>query len=116
MNNKNMRHVVKAKLNLIQSGNELERFIKLENTEDNLGVTPIVSFFIQSDPISEVGVNGCQAVDMLEYTKFLFESLNEAFPCIENDLTIKKIEEAIHWQNERTKDRERRKVEGKNEA
>ena len=52
---------------------------------------------------------------MLEYVKCLFESLNEAFPCRENALTITKIEEAIHWQEARTKDRIRRNVEGKNE-
>ena len=31
-------------------------------------------------------------------------------------LTITQIEEAIHWQDARTKDRENRKVEGKNEV
>ena len=93
-----------------------EPFIEIENIEDVRGVAPIVKFTIQSDPISEVGVNGCQALDMLEYTKCLFQSLNESFPCRENALTITKIEEAIHWQHARTGDRERRKVEGKNEA
>jgi len=108
-----MRHVEKALLKF----NEQESstgFIRLENTEDTKGVAPIVSFTIQSDPISEVGVNGVQALDMLKYTKCLFESLNEAFPCRENALTITKIEEAIHWQDARTKDRQRRSVEGKN--
>ncbi len=90
-------------------------FIELENTEDVKGVAPIVKFTIQSDPISEVGVNGCQALDMLEYTKYLFQSLNEAFPCRENALTITKIEEAIHWQEARTRDRQRRNVEGTNQ-
>ena len=89
-------------------------FIEVESTEDVKGIAPIVKFTIQSDPIGEVGVNGCQALDMLEYTKCLFESLNEAFPCRENALTITKIEEAIHWQHARTLDRERRKVEGQN--
>lgn len=90
-------------------------FVEIENVEDVKGVAPIVKFTIQSDPISEVGVNGCQALDMLEYVKCLFESLNEAFPCRENALTITKIEEAIHWQEARTRDRIRRNVEGKNE-
>ena len=75
-----------------------------------------VTFTIQSAPISEVGTDGCQAVDMLEYTKNLFKSLDDVYPCRENALTITKIEEAIHWQEARTKDREKRKVEGKNEA
>jgi hypothetical protein len=104
-----MRHVEKA----LQKYGATE-FITIKNVEDVKGVAPIVSFTIQSDPIKEVGVNGCQALDMLVYVKFLFESLNEAFPCRENSLTITKIEEAIHWQEARTKDRERRKVEGEN--
>ena len=115
-----MRHVEKAR-NLLEreydrsaENMSLLNFIKIENTEDVKGVAPIVSFTIQSDPISEVGVNGVQALDMLKYTKCLFQSLNEAFPCRENALTITKIEEAIHWQDARTKDRQRRSVEGKN--
>lgn len=110
-----MRHVEKA---LVKYNDECKstNFIQLENTEDVKGVAPIVSFTIQSDPISEVGVNGVQALDMLIYTKCLFQSLNEAFPCRENALTITKLEEAIHWQEARTKDRERRSVEGQNKA
>jgi len=106
-----MRHVQKA---LIEMGES--PFIKIENVEDTKGVAPIVSFTVQSDPIGEVGVNGIQAVDILNYCKHLFKSLNDAFPCRENSLTITKIEEAIHWQDARTKDREKRKVEGKNAA
>ena len=111
-----MRHVEKA---LLKYNDECypevpTNFIKLQNVEDVKGVAPIVSFQIQSDPISEVGVNGVQALDILKYTKCLFESLNEAFPCRENSLTITKIEEAIHWQDARTKDRQRRLVEGYN--
>ena len=88
--------------------------IEIDNAEDVHGVPAVVKFTIQSNPISEVGVNGCQAVDMLMYVKCLFESLNDKFPCRENSLTITKIEEAIHWQDARTADRMRRNVEGKN--
>lgn len=104
-----MRHVEKA----LQKFGPTE-FITIANKEDIKGVAPIVSFTIQSDPIKEVGVNGIQATDMLEYVKFLFQSLNDAFPCRENALTITKIEEAIHWQEARTKDRLKRQVEGEN--
>ena len=104
-----MRHVEKA----LQKFGETP-FIKIENAEDIKGIAPIVSFTVQSDPIKEVGVNGIQASDMLIYVKCLFESLNEAFPCRENALTITKIEEAIHWQEARTKDRLKRQVEGEN--
>ncbi len=73
-----------------------------------------VTFFIQDGPIKEVGENGLQAVDMLEFVQHLFSSLNKAYPCRENALTITKIEEAIHWQTARTTDREKRNVEGTN--
>jgi hypothetical protein len=113
-----MRHVEKALLKYNEDcyPEVPTTFIKLENTEDVKGVAPIVSFTIQSDPIGEVGVNGCQALDMLKYTKCLFQSLNDVFPCRENALTITKIEEAIHWQEARTRNRTKRGVEGKNEA
>jgi hypothetical protein len=110
-----MRHVSKA-LAKYQIKEEVTSFIKIENEDDIKGIAPIVSFTIQSDPISEVGLNGVQALDMLKYVKYLFESLNDTFPCRENSLTITKIEEAIHWQNARTKDRQSRLVEGTNNA
>ncbi len=112
----NPRHVVKAWEKMPLNENRNKFFIEIENGEDVKGVAPIVKFTIQSDPIGEVGVNGCQAIDMLEYTKCLFQSLNDAFPCRENALTITKIEEAIHWQEARTKDRLNRQVEGQNKA
>jgi hypothetical protein len=110
-----MRHVENAlvKFKAEQGDN---KFISLQNIEDTKGVAPVVSFTVQSDPIGEVGVNGVQALDILVYIKCLFQSLNDAFPCRENALSITKIEEAIHWQDARTKDRERRKVEGLNRA
>lgn len=113
-----MRHVEKAleKLKALRLPNEPQDFIEIENIQDIKGIAPIVKFTIQSDPISEVGVNGCQASDMLEYVKCLFESLNDVFPCRENALTLTKLEEAIHWQDARTKDRMRRAVEGKMQA
>ena len=110
-----MRHVVKAWQEMPMDENSSKFFIEIENSEDVKGVPPIVKFKLQSDPISEVGVNGCQALDMLIYVKHLFASLNEVFPCRENALTITKIEEAIHWQDARTKDRQRRQVEGTNQ-
>jgi hypothetical protein len=111
-----MRHVEKAllKYNAECYPSISTDFIELKNVEDVKGVAPIVSFTIQSDPIGEVGINGVQALDMLKYVKCLFESLNEAFPCMENQISIEKIEEAIEWQNRRTQDRLRRKVEGLN--
>lgn len=113
-----MRHVEKA-LKWLKADNperDYGNFIEIENIEDVKGIAPVVKFTIQSDPIGEVGVNGVQALDMLEYVKYLFKSLNDAYPCVENAHTVDAIDEAIFWQNERTKDRISRSVEGKNEA
>ena len=73
-----------------------------------------LSFKIQDGPIGENGVNGVQVTDVLEFTCKLYKSLNSAFPCRENSLTITKIEEALHWQEARTRDRVKRDVEGFN--
>jgi hypothetical protein len=118
INIKEMRHVEKALLlyNDMCYPEVPTTFIELENIEDVKGVAPKVSFTVQSDPISEVGVNGVQALDLLKYTLCLFKSLNEAFPCKENACSITKMEEAIHWQEARTRDRIRRNVEGQNKA
>jgi len=75
-----------------------------------------VSFKIQDGPIKENGLNGCQVVDIIATAKKIIEGLNEKFPCRENSITITKLAEAIMWQEERTKDRESRKVEGTSNA
>jgi len=91
------------------------RRINLETADDYIAVDGRqVTFTIQDGPIGEVGVNGMQVTDMLNFVKEVYKSLNRAFPCRENSITITKIEEAIHWQDARTKDREQRGVEGQN--
>jgi hypothetical protein len=113
-----MRHVEKAlnRYNLNLYPEVPTGYIQIENLEDTKGVAPIVKFTIQSDPVKEVGVNGVQALDIIKYAKCLFESLNSDFPCKENEQTIIKLQEAIQWQEERTRDRMRREVEGFNLA
>lgn len=74
----------------------------------------MVSFKIQNGPIKEVGLNGCQLIDMVEVAKIMLEKLNEKFPCRENAITITKLDEALMWQDKRTADREARNVEGLN--
>lgn len=115
----NMRHVLKAwnkfPLDKEVGGKTTKFFIEIDNAEDVKGVAPVVKFTVQSDPIGEVGVNGLQATDMLEYVKYLFESLNEAYHSDFNDQTINAINIALHFQELRTKDRELRKVEGTNQ-
>lgn len=71
-----------------------------------------ISFTIQNGPM--FGVNGCQVTALIEAALLIIETLNSAFPCRENALTITKLQEALMWQEARTKDREKRQVEGYN--
>lgn len=111
------RHVVKAWEAMPHNREDSKAskfFIEIENSENIKGVAPIVKFTLQSDPIGEVGINGCQASDMLEYVKRLFISLDNSFPCEENQTTIKHINLALEAQTERTANRIKREVEGTN--
>ena len=72
-----------------------------------------LSFTLQDGPIKEAGKNGCQVVDIIAAAKIIIEGLNAKFPCRENSMTITKLDEALMWQEKRTKDREARGVEGK---
>ena len=71
-----------------------------------------ITFSIQSGPVKEEGRNGCDATDLIRYTIGLYKSFNSAHPCRENSITITKLEEALHWQEARTRDRVERNVEG----
>ena len=72
-----------------------------------------ISFQIPDGVISENGINGIQASDLIRYCLELIKSLNNNFPCRENSITITKLEEAINAQDMRTVDRIKRNIEGK---
>lgn len=96
-----MKHLLTAKNNVNND------YLRVEGN--------MLTALIQDGPIKEVGVNGCQVTDVLEYITEVYKSLNKEFPCRENSLTITYLEEALVMQAARTKDRIERKVEGKNE-
>lgn len=73
-----------------------------------------ISFTIQNGPVKEYGVNGCQVDTIIEAAKVILEGLNNNFPCRENSCAITKLDEALMWLDKRTKDREKRGVEGHN--
>jgi hypothetical protein len=51
------------------------------------------------------------AIDRLQF----YQTASDGkFKCRENALAITKLEEALHWMEHRTRDRERRGVEGEN--
>lgn len=74
-----------------------------------------ISFTLQNGPIQEHGVNGCQVETLIHAAKAIIKTYNDAVPCRENSLAITKLEEAIHWLEARTKDRQSRGVEGTNQ-
>jgi hypothetical protein len=75
-----------------------------------------ISFNIQNGPIKEVGVNGCQVLTLIQTAKLIIEKLNDRFPCDENANTIGYLNLAISEQENRTKNREKRAVEGLSKA
>lgn len=69
----------------------------------------------QYGPVGENGVNGCFQEDLIAICIDRLRSFqNGHFSCRENALALTKLEEALHWLNHRTKDRQRRGVEGTN--
>ncbi len=87
-----------------------KNFVYVRNDVNSL------SFTLQNGPVKEHGVNGCQVDTVIQAAKSILVGLNKNFPCRENSLAITKLEEALHWLDARTKDRELREVEGTNQA
>jgi hypothetical protein len=75
-----------------------------------------IAFQIQNGPIKEAGKNGCQITELIAVAHRMISELNKKFPCRENAMTITKLDEALMWQEKRTKDREKRNVEGTSKA
>jgi len=78
--------------------------------------TNMISFKIQDGPIKEAGLNGCQVGDMIAVARHIINELNIKYPCRENAMTITKLDEALMWQAERTRNRVERNVEGTSNA
>lgn len=92
------------------------QFIREEGWPQVHGQTSTVEFTIQSGPIKEFGVNGCQIDDVIRWAKEKIEEFSKAFPCRENSLAVTKLDEALLWLYERKRAREARGVEGTNKA
>jgi len=73
-----------------------------------------VKFTVQSGPIKEFGINGCQIDDVISWAKSKIEEFQKAFPCRENAIVVTKLDEALLWLMKRKMDREARSVEGTN--
>ena len=78
---------------------------------------PFIDIKFQLGPVKEVGANGTTIEEILGIAKARLEGFQKgAFRCRTNALSITKIEEAIMWLEERTKQRVAQGVEGLNQA
>jgi hypothetical protein len=70
----------------------------------------------QDGPVGTAGANGITNEALLAVVLDRLECFQRgAYKCRENALAITKLEEALHWLGHRSRDCERRGVEGKNE-
>ena len=70
----------------------------------------------QKGPVKETGENGIFLEDLLHICQHRLECFQAGdFACRENALALTKIQEALHWLNHRTADRQARNVEGLNQ-
>lgn len=84
---------------------------KMNSEAQSLG---LVNF--QNGPILENGVNGVQNEHLISIVIDRLQCFQAGdFACRENALALTKLQEALHWLEHRTKDRQQRGVEGKNE-
>lgn len=82
---------------------------------DGCEVFATVNF--QNGPVKESGVNGVHQEDLLAIVIHRLQCFQAGpFACRENALALTKLEEAMHWLNHRTAQRQARGVEGRNIA
>ena len=93
--------------------NNYHDFQVYQETEDST-LSSFISF--QKGPIKEVGINGITERDLLEILRFRLENFqNSEFASDYNAKALDAINTAIESLDARTKDREKRGVEGTNQ-
>ena len=75
-----------------------------------------VKFNIQNGPIKEVGKNGVQISDIINFTHAFISFFNDQYPHPENIETLKALTKAREAQERRTIERKNRDVEGKSKV
>jgi hypothetical protein len=67
----------------------------------------------QKGSVKESDINGCYIEDLLIIVQDRLECFqNGDFPCLENELALSCVSQALNWLNYRTKERQKRGVEG----
>lgn len=75
-----------------------------------------INIKIQKGPIKEFGHNGVQVDEVIAIGELIVAGLNKNFPCDYNVKALGCLEGALHFLNERKKDRAARGVEGQSKA
>lgn len=71
--------------------------------------------YFQNGPVKESGINGCHQEDLIAIVIDRLQHFQAGdYKCRENALALTKLEEAMHWLNHRTNDRQTRGIEGTN--
>jgi len=90
-----------------------EYYISRANEADDFPTGEFGFVKFQEGPIKEAGINGCHQEDLLAIVIHRLKGFQSGkFACRENALALTKIEEALHWLNHRTAERNKRGVEG----
>lgn len=83
------------------------------SSDEAMPSNPALHILFQNGPINEVGVNGITQEVLLAIVADRLRSFQAGpFSCRENALALTKIEEAMHWLQQRTLRRMRAGVEG----
>jgi hypothetical protein len=95
------------------NSNHVYEFYVEPNQHNERGYKATIHF--QNGPILEYGVNGVTNESLLAVVADRLRGFQSGqFACRENDKALAHIEEAIHWLQQRTIQRQRRGVEGLN--
>jgi len=95
-------------------GGACHEYQVLQKTEGEI-TSCLAGIRFQNGPVKEFGVNGCFQEDLIAICIDRLRGFQAGnFACRENALALTKLEEALHWLNHRTRDRQNRGVEGMN--
>jgi len=89
----------------------LLNFKRDSEPDGRLAFQPVVFYEMHND--TNGYDNGTTVEEMLRVSIERLVDLNDRFSCRENSIAITKMQEALLWLNERTRERESRGVEGK---
>jgi hypothetical protein len=91
-----------------------EEIINIYQLNDFEGesVQPQIISFYEKNQDNTTRNSGTTVEEMLRVSIARLQDLNARFACRENSIAITKIQEALLWLNERTRERKERGVEG----